>query len=203
MGGCLGGVRMSLSVVLARVWDVCFYVWFGSEIWIAFATRTRRGGGEVKDRGTLLLLWVVIGGSIAAAIWMGAARGRDILPGHRDGVMTVALGCLLAGLAIRWIAVVSLGESFSSNVAIHATQTVCKSGFYRWLRHPSYTGLLLCLVAVGIHAGSWLGLGVILVPTTCALLYRIHVEETALRGAFGEEYVQYSSGTRRLIPWVY
>lgn len=40
-------------------------------------------------------------------------------------------------------------------------------------------------------------------PPTLTLLYRIHVEETALRAAFGEEYVAYSRKTKRLIPGVY
>ncbi len=31
-----------------------------------------------------------------------------------------------------------------------------------------------------------------MVPTTAALLYRIHVEEIALRDAFGAEYADYS-----------
>jgi protein-S-isoprenylcysteine O-methyltransferase Ste14 len=42
-----------------------------------------------------------------------------------------------------------------------------------------------------------------LLPTGAALLYRIHVEEQALHGAFGEEYAEYSRVTKRLIPGVY
>jgi protein-S-isoprenylcysteine O-methyltransferase Ste14 len=38
---------------------------------------------------------------------------------------------------------------------------------------------------------------------TAALLYRIHVEEIALTGAFGEDYVEYSRVTKRLIPGIY
>jgi len=34
-------------------------------------------------------------------------------------------------------------------------------------------------------------------------MYRIHVEEQALNVAFGEEYVEYSKATKRLIPKVY
>jgi len=45
--------------------------------------------------------------------------------------------------------------------------------------------------------------GVAIVPTTAALIYRIQVEEMALREAFGEEYVRYSRVTKRLVPGVY
>jgi protein-S-isoprenylcysteine O-methyltransferase Ste14 len=42
-----------------------------------------------------------------------------------------------------------------------------------------------------------------LAPFVLAALYRIQVEEGALREAFGEAYVSYSRRTRRLIPRLY
>jgi len=42
-----------------------------------------------------------------------------------------------------------------------------------------------------------------LVFPTAALLYRIHVEEMALTEAFGEDYLEYSRVTRRLLPGIY
>jgi protein-S-isoprenylcysteine O-methyltransferase Ste14 len=42
-----------------------------------------------------------------------------------------------------------------------------------------------------------------MLPTTAALLYRIHVEEIALNDAFGAEYAAYSQQTKRLIPGIY
>jgi protein-S-isoprenylcysteine O-methyltransferase Ste14 len=38
---------------------------------------------------------------------------------------------------------------------------------------------------------------------TAALMYRIHVEERALTEAFGNEYVDYSRVTKRLLPGIY
>lgn len=38
-----------------------------------------------------------------------------------------------------------------------------------------------------------------IVPPTAALIYRIQVEEKALKEAFGEEYVEYSKVTKRLV----
>jgi protein-S-isoprenylcysteine O-methyltransferase len=54
-----------------------------------------------------------------------------------------------------------------------------------------------------MHTRNWVGLAITLVPTTAALLYRIHVEEAALRQAFGQEYSDYSRATKRLIPGIY
>ncbi len=71
------------------------------------------------------------------------------------------------------------------------------------MRHPSYTGILLIFVAMGLATRNWLGLGIIVLLPTAALLYRIHVEEAALTGAFGKEYAEYSQRTKRLIPGIY
>jgi len=60
------------------------------------------------------------------------------------------------------------------------------------VRHPSYSGLLLVLLAVGLHSRNLAGLLVLMVPATGALIYRIHIEEAALSEAFSEQYADYS-----------
>jgi protein-S-isoprenylcysteine O-methyltransferase Ste14 len=189
---------MSLSIF----WTGFYLIWIGSEVYIGISTRTRHSTGNVRDRGTLLLLWMVIFTAITAGIWFSEAQGSN-LPGGAHWLKPASLFVLIAGLVLRWTAVLSLGKSFSSNVAIHETQRVKKTGLYRWMRHPSYTGLLMCILAVGLHTRNWISFLVITVPCTAALLYRIHVEEIALREHFGREYVEYTEMTKRLIPGVY
>jgi protein-S-isoprenylcysteine O-methyltransferase Ste14 len=192
---------------LSTLWKIFYYAWFASEIYIAVATRTRRGDGNVRDRGTMLLLWIVIFTAIFSGTWVGEAQGPNLPAGSilfgAPWLKPVSLLILLGGLVLRWTAVLILGKSFSANVAIHAAQQVRKTGLYRWMRHPSYTGLLLCIFAVGLHPRNWISLLIVIVPTTAALLYRIHVEEIALREHFGQEYIDYSQETSSLIPGIY
>jgi len=115
----------------------------------------------------------------------------------------VSVALLASGLGVRWTAIWALGRAFSANVAIRAGQRVMKTGLFSLVRHPSYTGLLMTFVAVGVHTRNWLAMGMIVVPTTAALMYRIVIEEEALKEAFGKEYVEYSLETKRLVPWVY
>jgi protein-S-isoprenylcysteine O-methyltransferase Ste14 len=110
---------------------------------------------------------------------------------------------MVLGVAIRWTAVLSLGRAFSASVAIRAGQQLYTEGLYRWVRHPSYLGLLMILAAIGVHTHTWTGFAIILIPSFAALSYRIHVEEKALKAAFGNAYELYSSSTKRLIPGVY
>jgi protein-S-isoprenylcysteine O-methyltransferase Ste14 len=188
--------------MIAMMWTWLSAGWVLSEIVIAFVTRTRSGGGKVRDRGSQVLLWIVIFTSITACDRVQHAVPANMFGGAR-WLRPVALAVLVAGLAIRWTAILSLGKSFSANVAIRESQTVYRAGLYRFVRHPSYSGLVLIFLAIGLQAHNWISLVLAVVPTTLALFYRIHVEEIALREAFGEEYAAYSRETKRLVPWAF
>jgi protein-S-isoprenylcysteine O-methyltransferase Ste14 len=186
----------------SKLWEVLFLVWFFSEVFIALGMRTRNSGRNVRDRGTQLMLWIVIFGAITACDWISGSHAPTMF-GGAHWLKILAIVVLILGLVIRWMAIVSLGKSFSANVAIQPSQTVYRGGLYRWVRHPSYLGMLIIFLAIGIHSRNWIGLFAVLVPTTLALLYRIHVEEIALNHAFGDAYASYSKSTRRLLPFIY
>jgi protein-S-isoprenylcysteine O-methyltransferase Ste14 len=178
------------------------YAWLIFEVFVVLLTRTRRGQGKISDRGSMLVLWLSIVISITAATWIGEARPKDFL-GHALWIKPVCLSILTAGFLLRLTAILSLGRAFSVNVAIRSDQRVMKTGLYQFMRHPSYSGMLLMFLAVGLIERNWISLAIMLIIPTAALLYRIHVEEIALREHFGEEYVAYSRETKRLVPGVY
>jgi protein-S-isoprenylcysteine O-methyltransferase Ste14 len=149
-----------------------------------------------------LLLWIVIVASMTAAIWISYVAPAPMF-GRAHWLRLIGLLILTAGLLIRWAAILNLGSAFSANVAIRDSQRVRTTGLYRFVRHPSYLGLVLIFLAVGIHSRNWISLAIALIPPTTALLYRIRVEEAALREAFGDEYTAYSRTTKRLFPGVY
>ena len=197
-----GRVGETCSMTVHLIWKTLYWAWILTEVLVLVVTRTRRGGGDVQDRGSLIVLWTVIFGAMFGGSWVGAVYQPAMFPaGH--WLRYVCLGLLMLGLAIRWSAIYTLGKSFSANVAIHSTQKLNQSGLFRWMRHPSYTGMMLIFVAMGLATRNWVGLAMIVVLPMAALLYRIHVEEVALTGAFGAEYVEYSERTKRLIPGIY
>lgn len=185
-----------------KLWGALYWAWVASEIVILLATRRRRSTGTVRDRGSLFLLWSVIVTSVTFGIYVGETRPHTLF-GGAHWVRYLSLVLLVAGLALRWAAIVTLGKAFSANVAISATQTLNRSGIFRVVRHPSYAGMMVIFVAVGMHSRNWLGLAITVMPPTLALLYRIHVEEIALSNAFGDDYADYSKSTKRLIPGIY
>ena len=183
------------------IWTGLFWAWTASEIALAISTHTRRSEGAVHDRGSLFVLWAVIAGSITASNW-----ALHLLPSAdfvAPWVPVIAVALLAAGLVIRWSAILSLGRFFSVNVAIQTSQIVYRKGLYRLVRHPSYLGIMVIFLGIGLHLGNWAAVGIMLLLPAAALLYRIHVEEKALTTAFGIEYQAYCAVTKRLIPGVF
>lgn len=164
---------------------------------------SNRGRAATVDRGTkrVLILGTVAGG--VAALWI-ASRFSTARWGANDWFgVAVGVTIAVAGIAVRAWAVKTLGRYFQREVVIEAGQTIVRSGPYRWVRHPAYSGNLLALFGFGVAVGSWIGA---LVGTLIALLAhlpRIRVEERALRDAFGDEYTAYAAETARIIPFVW
>jgi len=110
---------------------------------------------------------------------------------------------LLLGTTLRWTAIFTLKKYFTVNVTILENHQIVKKGLYKHLRHPSYTGLLLRYLGLGLSYANWLSLALIFLPLLLSVLYRMRVEESALLQTFGNEYEEYSKGVKRLIPKVY
>jgi protein-S-isoprenylcysteine O-methyltransferase Ste14 len=186
----------SLFNLLTKVWLV------GEILILVFTTTWKKSAGKIQDRGTQIIIWVVIIASFSIDGWM-----RHLFPPNMPGSSTwlrpAAVAILILGLVIRAVALFTLGKAFSANVAVRSGQKLNRSGLYRFVRHPSYLGLELIFLACALHTRSWACFAVVLIPPTLAVLYRIRVEETALRLAFGADYDDYSHETKRLIPGIY
>jgi protein-S-isoprenylcysteine O-methyltransferase len=114
----------------------------------------------------------------------------------------VALALLTAGLLLRSYAVFTLKKHFTVDLAIQHEHQLIQHGPYRILRHPSYTGALLCFSGLALSAGFWGTTMIILVPVGAAYIWRIQKEEGILLRAFGERYTQYCRTTYCLVPWI-
>jgi len=189
---------MNLSVA----WTSLTLIWVAGEICVAVATRTRRDKGEIHDRGTQLVLWVVIIVSLTAGGFLRDQVPPDLLA-HQHWLTLLSPGLIVFGLALRLAAILNLGGNFSANVATRAGQTLNRSGLYAVVRHPSYLGMEIIFLAVGLHSRNLTCLAIDFIPPTLAVLWRIHVEEAALRSRFGEQYIAYSRATKRLLPGIY
>src|SRR2546423_14055212 len=120
-----------------------------------------------------------------------------------NAVSVAAVALFAAGLVLRWWAIVTLGRFFTVDVTIEKDHELVERGPFRMVRHPSYTGVLLAFVGLGLSLGNWAALLVIFLPIVAAFIHRMNVEENALSDALGSQYTDYMRRTKRLVPFVY
>ena len=108
---------------------------------------------------------------------------------------------MLIGFFITYYANRTIAENWSPVLDKTKEQRLIKSGIYSLVRHPLYFSGLLLLIGTNLFFGnswSWLSTLLVFIIT----VYRIPIEENQLEGRFGQDYVDYRSRTKALIPWI-
>jgi protein-S-isoprenylcysteine O-methyltransferase Ste14 len=118
-------------------------------------------------------------------------------------VRIVGFCIFVLGFFVRFYSIFYLGRFFTTSVTIAADHRLVDSGPYRYIRHPSYTGMLMLYLGICLCIGNWATTLIMVVPIFYALLFRMKVEEGALHEALGQPYADYMKRTKRLIPFVY
>jgi protein-S-isoprenylcysteine O-methyltransferase Ste14 len=158
--------------------------------------------GEREDRANR---WV-IGAFTIVGLLLGytpALSDRyDLLTIDGDIVRWIGVALFAIGGALRLAPVFVLGSRFSGLVAIQADHRLVTDGIYRFIRHPSYLGLIMNTFGWALAFRSIIGvlLAVLVIPI---LVARIRAEEALLLSHFGAEYETYRAGTWRLVPGLY
>jgi protein-S-isoprenylcysteine O-methyltransferase Ste14 len=181
---------------------IAFYLVIGAFAVLELRLRVRSGlnrQGSRADRGSYALVYVTTAAGIVAAFALAGWHGGAIRD-WRWPVFVLGMFLMAAGVAIRQWAVALLGAFFTVDVRVHAEQAVVDTGPYRWVRHPSYTGLLITFAGIGLALGNWAALAAALLVPTAGLLVRIRVEERALLEGLGEPYHRFATGRARLFP---
>ncbi len=190
-------MKMNLGLIFLTICAV----WIVSELTLLIWFRARTDS-QNRDQGSLKWLNIVIYTCVTLAVILGFLRiGAVNIPG--PVIPWVGLTLIVLGLIIRWVAILTLRRFFTTNVAIQSGHRLIRTGLYRIIRHPSYTGSLVSFWGLGLAFSNWLSFIVLAVPITIVFLKRIGVEEQALLSAFGEEYVNYRQTSRALLPWIY
>lgn len=191
------------------VWNTHFYLiagiclgWLVSEIILSRLLFSSAESSSTLDRSSFRVLWITIAVSMTIGCML-SGRGIGQFPRWTMSISVAGLVLVVAGLIVRWTAILTLRRHFTTNVSIREDHELVSDGLYGVVRHPSYTGSLLSFFGVGLTFASWLGTLSIFIPILLAFLYRINVEEAALRNHFGARYEDYAKHVKRLIPLIY
>ncbi len=188
------GVRLVFSLVVGAFVVV--------EVVARLRSRRNESGAPAEWRSFIAVICSIYLGFLVAFI---AASGLESLAIGFARWPIFVLGAVLAagGIAFRQWAVLVLGSSFTVEVRVSPGQPVVEEGPYRWLAHPSYTGMIATFAGVGLMLGNWVSLATLLAIPAVGLVFRIRVEEQVLLAGIGEPYRRFLAGRARLIPGVW
>ncbi len=175
--------------------------WLALEAGLLIRDRVRGQGRTARDQGTLWLNMIIITAAVVTAgILTGVLKNAAAWQFGPAGLSVADPIVMWTGLVVRIWAIVALGRSFRTTVEVDTGQKVVDSGPYRWVRHPSYTGILLLMAGLSLVYGNWPALAILLVLPTGVLIHRIFVEEAVLTEVIGRAYTDYAARTQRLVP---
>jgi protein-S-isoprenylcysteine O-methyltransferase Ste14 len=167
-----------------------------------FSGTSGLSGGETHSSGSKTILYGFGFVILLMTLIPPYCDRRDIWTLDGDPIRYIGLILFFAGSIFRLAAAFALGRRFSGLVAIQPDHQLKADGLYRYIRHPSYTGLLISMIGFVLIFRSVIGL-ILNIFIFLLLLSRMNDEEKFLEAHFGVEYQTYRQRTKRLVPFLY
>ena len=181
--------------LIAAIWVIWFVFW-------RFAARAAKRVEQQESIGSRLAYLVPMLIVIALVMWRNwpGWLGAQLNGGWSEYWMGVAM--LVLGLFLAVWARKTLGDNWSGRVSVKSGHELVRSGPYRWIRHPIYTGVLLGLLGTAFASGKLSGyLGALL--ALGALVHKLRIEERWMLTHFGDSYRDYRRASSALVPFLY
>jgi methyltransferase len=154
---------------------------------------------EVARRVEPRYAWMV---ALHASVLAGAALEVIFLRRPFVAAMAGPAALLfLAGAALRWWAIQSLGAHWNVQVMDSAGLGVVATGPFRWVRHPNYLGVFIEMAALPLIHSAWITALLGSAGNAWVLRNRLRVEEPMLEAH--PEYRLAMSGKARFVPRIF
>jgi protein-S-isoprenylcysteine O-methyltransferase Ste14 len=183
------------------IFELIWICWLLSEILLNRLVRSKIDNAKELDKNSLNLIWISIIVSMTLGILCSIYWVVPVI--HSNLFLYLGSSLIVMGIIIRFMAIRTLGKFFTVNLALHGNHRLIKTGLYKYIRHPSYTGSLISFAGFSLSLNNWLSLTIILIPIVISFINRINIEEKLLLGQFGSKYEEYKKNTKRLIPGIY
>jgi protein-S-isoprenylcysteine O-methyltransferase Ste14 len=167
------------------------------------ATGAWRRARSKQDNFTYWIIQATQGLGLGVALLAPRWLPRLDIGGPIAATVVPGLALMAAGMAIRVASVLTLGRFFNREVEVRTDHRVVSSGLYGWVRHPSYTGVLLVFLGFSLGQSNWLSLVAGVALPTAGYVWRIGSEESVLFAALGDDYRDYAATRKRLVPGLY
>jgi protein-S-isoprenylcysteine O-methyltransferase Ste14 len=179
------------------------YVWaMVPEVRIIRRARIESRQSGSKDRGSVKVMTAAMSTALVLAFPLAFVDAWAFSQSRHSEIFALGILVIVLGSLLRRYCWRTLGEYFTGDVQARAGQPVIRTGPYKLVRHPSYTGGILMNVGVGLALCSWLSVALLTVTALGTYVYRVRIEEHALLETLGEPYRDYMRECRRFIPYV-
>jgi protein-S-isoprenylcysteine O-methyltransferase Ste14 len=188
--------ELVISTLVPALWISWLAYWWLSARNVK-PTRSREPlAAELRHRAPLILAALLLG----APRWVPRVLTRRfLLLGWFFPVLGVVL--LATGLGFTVWARRHLGRNWSASVVVKEGHVLVRTGPYRYVRHPIYSGILLAFLGMVVTIGEWRGL-VALLLAGVSFVVKSRAEERQMLETF-PEYTEYARGTAAIVPLVY
>jgi protein-S-isoprenylcysteine O-methyltransferase Ste14 len=183
-----------------------FILWGVSELILLIKRRARSNSKKIKD-WTLAVQFAGI--TISITVGLVLKFTCSTIPtgvfnfGDNLFMLCCAIVFFLIGIIIRWHAILKLKQWFSTTITIKEGHQIMSKGIYKFVRHPSYLGVVLCFIGLALSFHTVVLFLIVFVPNLIALLIRISFEEKVLISHFGSDYIDYKNSTKKLLPLIF
>lgn len=143
---------------------------------------SRRNERRLRDRGALEYGRAHYPAMVALHIgWLTSM----LLEARRAGavprpVRVLAIGAFVAAQPLRYWAIASLGDRWTTRVLVPPDEDPLTTGPYRYLDHPNYVAVIVELGALPLALGAWRTATWAMVANAAVLRTRVAVERDAL-----------------------
>jgi protein-S-isoprenylcysteine O-methyltransferase Ste14 len=179
---------------------ICFYLWLAwAAYWIISAwtaQKTKLSEGMFIRLQHLVPLAV---GFLLIFYFKGLIYGRFY---KISALEYIGVAVTLVGLLFAVWARVHLGRYWSGIITLKEGHKLIRSGPYKFVRHPIYTGFLSAVFGSALTASTgdaYIGFAIMLV----SYIVKIHREEKVLSTEFGDEYLRFKQEVPALFPFIY
>jgi methyltransferase len=159
------------------------------ELWLSHrnARRALERGGVELGRGQYRVIVVFH----ALFIISCAIEGRFREPGVPGLISRLALIGEAGAQALRYWAIISLGERWNTRVIIVPNEPLVTTGPYQYIRHPNYTAVVLEIACVPLIRGLLITAILFSAINALLLALRISLEERALGSCYQATFARH------------
>jgi protein-S-isoprenylcysteine O-methyltransferase Ste14 len=179
-----------VDIVILVGWLAFWVYWLAASVGVkAGQTRSARFVGVRVAVILLVLLLLRVrafrGHAITASPWMQG----------------VGLVIFLLGLALAVWARLYLGRNWGMPMSRKDDPELVRTGPYRRIRHPIYSGLILAMVGTTIAVSLYWLVAVLLLGAY--FVYSAFMEERYMTSLFPDSYPEYKRSSKMLVPFIF